>query len=84
MGRTLPTTNQTILTEITNYSNFKRALRKPDQQLLEELFTYARQHTMAISLADHALPIESMLLAILIEQQRRINDLTERLDEHRY
>ena len=78
MGRTLQTTSQLILNEQAAFNNFRRALRPADQKLFDTLFTAARQHTAAISLADHALPLESILLAILIEQQRRIEHL-ERL-----
>ena len=80
MGRTLQTTNQLILTEITNFRNFRRALRADDQKLFDTLFAAARQHTAAISMADHALPFESVLLAILIEQQRRIEQLESQLN----
>lgn len=75
MGRTLATTNQLILNEIASFNNFRRALRADDQKLFDAVFAAARQHTAAISLADHALPFESVLLAILIEQQRRIEQL---------
>lgn len=75
MGRTLQTTNQLILAEQTAFANFRRALRPADQHLLDTLFVAARQHTAAISLADHALPLEAMLLAMLLEQQRRIEQL---------
>ncbi len=79
MGRTLPTTNQLILAEQAAFANFRRALRPADQKLLDALFAAARQHTAAISLADHALPLESMLLAMLLEQQRRIERLEQQL-----
>lgn len=80
MGRTLQTANQLILNEIANFSNFRRALRANDQKLFDALFAAARQHTAAISMADHALPFESVLLAILIEQQRRIEQLESKLN----
>lgn len=79
MGRTLQTTNQLILAEQAAFANFRRALRAADQHLLDDLFAAARQHTAAISLADHALPLESMLLAMLLEQQRRIERLEQQL-----
>ena len=75
MGRTLATTNQLILNEIANFNNFRRALRAEDQKLFDKLFVAARQHTAAISMADHALPFESVLLAMLLEQQRHIDQL---------
>ena len=80
MGRTLQTTNQLILNEIAHFNNFRRALRADDQKLFDAVFAAARQHTAAISLADHALPFESVLLAILIEQQRRIEQLEARIN----
>jgi len=80
MGRTLQTTNQLILNEAANFNNFKRALRVDDQKLFDALFAQARQHTAAISMADHALPFESILLAMLIEQQRQIEALQKKLD----
>lgn len=83
MGRTLATTNQLILNEIQNFGNFRRALRAADQQLFDALFVAARQHTAAISLADHALPLEAMLLAMLLEQERKIRQLEQRLDGRR-
>jgi integral membrane sensor domain MASE1 len=80
MGRTLQTTNQLILQEIANFNNFRRALRAEDQKLFDALFAAARLHTAAISMADHALPFESVLLAILIEQQRHIEQLKTQLN----
>lgn len=80
MGRTLQTTNQIILSEQAQFANFRRALRQADQALFDQLFAHARQHTAAISLADHALPFESILLAMMLEQQRQIQALQARLD----
>ncbi len=80
MGRTIQTTNQFILTEMSKFQNFRRTLRAADQRYFDAVFVAARQHTAAISMADHALPFESMLLAVLIEQQRRIEQLESRLD----
>jgi hypothetical protein len=75
MGRTLATTNQIILSEVTHFKNFRRALRPSDQAHFDALFAAARRHTAAISLADHALPFEAILLAMLIEQQRQLEQL---------
>lgn len=75
MGRTLQTTNQLILEEQDAFKNFRRALRKTDQEHFDALFAAARNHTVAISQANHALPFEAVLLAMLIEQSRRIAQL---------
>ena len=81
MGRTLQTTNQIILNEQTAFANFRRTLRREDQHLFDLLFAQARQHTAAISQANHALPFEAILLAMLIEQMREIERLKQQLYE---
>ncbi|NJN44423.1 MAG: hypothetical protein HC806_06695 [Anaerolineae bacterium] len=80
MGRTLQTINQIILNEQRAFSDFRRALRREDQRLFDALFVSARQHIMAISQANHALPFEAILLSMLLEQAREIEYLKRRLD----
>lgn len=67
MGRTLATANQLVLEEQQAFADFRRALRREDQRAFDALFAYARLHTTAISQASHALPFESVLLAMLLE-----------------
>ncbi len=80
MGRTLQTTNQIIINEQTAFGDFRRALRREDQRHFDTLFASARKHTAAISQANHALPFESILLAMLVEQAREIEALKDKLD----
>lgn len=75
MGRTLQTTNQIILNEQQSFNQFRRTLRREDQQLFDSLFASARKHIAAISQANHALPFEAILLAMLLEQAREIERL---------
>jgi hypothetical protein len=75
MGRTLQTTNQIILNEQQAFGNFRRTLRREDQHLFDTLFASARKHIAAISQANHALPFEAILLAMLLEQAREIERL---------
>lgn len=81
MGRTLQTTNQIILEEQSAFTAFRRALRRDDQRHFDSLFANARKHTAAISQANHALPLEAILLAMLLEQSREIEDLKRRLHD---
>ncbi len=80
MGRTLATTNQIILDEQTAFANFRRTLRRKDQYTFDALFASARAHTAAISQANHALPFEAILLAMLLEQAKQIEQLRRLLD----
>ena len=61
------------------FQKFRRALRKGDQELADELFRYAKYHIQAGVLAANPNPADSMLFAMLIEQQRRIKDLQTQL-----
>lgn len=82
MGRTLQTANQILRAEQQAFVNFRRALRRRDQQRFDALFAKASQHLPAISQANHALPFEAILLAMLIEQQREIEQLARALAAH--
>ncbi len=72
MGRTLPSTTQLILHEQKALAQFRRCLRKEDQRAFDDLFRGARYHVAAIAYASHLLPFETMLLAMLIEEHKRI------------
>ncbi len=81
MGRTLKTTTQTILDEQREFAQFYRALRKRDQLAFDELFANARKHAAAITMAAHALPFETVLLAMLLEECKKNNRLSEQVGE---
>jgi hypothetical protein len=80
MGRTLPTTTQIILDEQQAFKNFRRALRREDQLIFDALFARARKHVMAINQANHALPFEAILLAMLVELMHDVVRLQEQVD----
>lgn len=94
MGRTLPSITQSFMEEQAAFGRFRRALRRPDQLALDELFIAARQHLAAAAVAANALPMETFLLAMLLEEhketlrlraqivdlQRQLNELAHRLD----
>ncbi len=80
MGRTLPTISQAFQEEQSNFTSFRRALRKTDQLVLDELFALARRHLAAAAYAANALPMETFLLAMLLEQQKEIHRLKDDLE----
>jgi hypothetical protein len=81
MGRTLPSVTQAFLMEQENFSKFRRALRRSDQLALDELFAFARQHVAAAAYAANALPMETMLLAMLLEEHKEVRRLRALLEE---
>ncbi len=77
MGRTLPTITQTFLQEQESFARFRRALRRSDQLALDDLFASARQHLAAAGYAAHALPFETLLLCMMLEEHKETMRLRE-------
>jgi len=79
MGRTLPSITQAFLQEQESFNRFRRALRHEDQLAMDDLFAAARQHVAAAAYAAHPLPIETFLLAMLVEEHKRVMRLEKML-----
>lgn len=80
MGRTMPSITQAFIEEEQAFTRFRRALRRSDQQALDELFASARQHLAAAAYASHALPMETFLLSMLLEQHKEVLRLRTQVD----
>jgi hypothetical protein len=72
MGRTLPSVTQVFLKEQEAFLRFRRALRRSDQKALDDLFAAAHKHLAAAAYASHALPFETFLLAMLLEEHKQV------------
>jgi hypothetical protein len=84
MGRTLPSATQLMLKEEAALSRFRRALRRGDQLVFDDLFTAAQKHISAAAYAAHTLPFESFLMAMLLEEHKevmRLQKIVETLQE---
>ena len=81
MGRTLPSITQAVLQEQESFVRFRRALRRSDQLALDNLFADARQHLAAAAYAANPLPFETFLLAMLLEEHKRLLHLQNMLEE---
>jgi hypothetical protein len=79
MGRTLPSITQAFLHEQESFARFRRALRRSDQQVLDEMFASAHKHLAAAAYASHALPFEVFLLAMLLEERKEVLQLRQRM-----
>jgi hypothetical protein len=77
MGRTLPSITQEFLHEQEAFSRFRRALRRTDQLALDDLFAAAQKHLAAASYAAHALPFETFLLSMLLEEHKEVMRLRQ-------
>jgi len=79
MGRTVPTFTNLIDAELSSWSKFRRGLRKEDQEVFDEIFRAAKLHLAENFYAMRAVPFESMMMSILVEQQKRIKRLEEEM-----
>lgn len=79
MGRTVLPYSQVWEEERERWRKFRRALRKEDQAHFDRLFELARLHLQAGVYAANPWPLESMLLAMLLEHEKAISALTARL-----
>jgi hypothetical protein len=79
MGRTVIPYSQVLEQEKGRWQKFRRALRREDQEHLDRLFELARLHTQAGVYASQPWPLEVILLSILLEHQKALTELRERL-----
>ena len=79
MGRTVPTFTNLIDMELASWAKFRRGLRKEDQDVFDEIFRAAKLHLAENFYAMRAVPFESMMMSILVEQQKRIKRLEEEM-----
>ena len=79
MGRTIASITQTWQEEEAALNRFKRALRKDDQLLLDELLVLSRLHLAEASYASNLYPLDMYLIAILLEVYKQLKTLQLRL-----
>lgn len=80
MGRTLPSATQLMHQEEAALARFRRALRRSDQLAFDDLFTAAQQHISAAAYAAHALPFETFLMAMLLEEHKTVQRLQAQVE----
>ena len=81
MGRTVFPFTQELYREEESWKAFRRALRREDRELFDELFAAARYHTAACTCSGRAVPFEAILMSILLEERRAVRDLSRRVEE---
>lgn len=72
MGRTVPSITRTFYYELEALSEFKRALRRTDQLVFDELFANARKHLAEAAYAAHPLPMDIFMLAMILEEHKEV------------
>jgi len=75
VGRTNPTYRDHLRLLEDDWATYRRALRRRDQPHFDRLFEHAREHADAAGLQNHPDPVVPLLLAALLEHERRLADL---------
>jgi len=81
VGRTVLPFTQELYREEASWSSFRRALRKEDRELLDDLFAAARHHTAPCAFAGRPVPFEAILLSMLLEERRAVRELERKVEE---
>ena len=81
MGRTNPTFRDALRAIEERWGTYRRALRRRDKPRFDQLFAYARAHADASGLLNHTTPLLPALLSVDLEQERRLDEHEERLDD---
>ncbi|MBP7213049.1 MAG: hypothetical protein KBA03_02335 [Anaerolineaceae bacterium] len=79
MGRTIASITQTWQEEEAALNRFKRALRKDDQVLLDELLVMSRLHLAEASYASNLYPLDMYIIAILLEVYKQLKVIQREL-----
>jgi hypothetical protein len=61
-----------LLPEQEAFIHFRRALRRSDQMILDDLFAAVQKYQLAAAYTAQALPVENLLLALLIEEHKEV------------
>jgi ABC-type nickel/cobalt efflux system permease component RcnA len=66
---------------MASWSKFRRGLRKDDQEAFDDVFRAARLHLAENFYAMRTIPFESLMMSIVVEQQKTIRRLEEELQK---
>lgn len=80
MGRTVPSFRMLLDSIIMELGDFRRALRRRDREVFDRIMDMAREHASASTVAASIDPMDTIVLSILIEQQKQIDNLEEDSD----
>jgi hypothetical protein len=79
MGRNNDTFTLVIDRNREAWSKFRRALRKEDQTLFDEMWRAPKLHLAAGAFIASSTPMETILMAMLLEQYKKIKILERQI-----
>ena len=82
MGRTIRTFREAVDIESVKWKTFRRQLKPDDCERLDKIFDYTRMHTSSGTVISIPHKIDVVFMSVLIEMQRRIDELESRTLSH--
>jgi hypothetical protein len=79
LGKTIESYRLKLDKEVQRWSGFVRALRKEDRETFEQLMDICRNYTSAGSNATRPVMFESMIMSILLKQQKTLTRLKKEI-----
>jgi len=83
MGRTNPTFRDLLRSLEDDWQDYRRALRRPDQDRFDRLWEDARQYADAAGYQNHQNPMTVVLFSMVLAHERRIEELEAELEGDR-
>jgi hypothetical protein len=74
--------SQILEQEIEEWKKFRRALRKEDQQVFDQLFEKTRLYAEAGGCILRTWPFETILISMLLEQEKALVELRSKIREY--
>ena len=82
MGRTVLPFSQVLEQEVQEWKKFRRALRKEDQQVFDQLFEKTRLYVDDGGCGSRPWPFETILISMLLEQEKALAELRSKIKEY--
>lgn len=80
MGRTISSVSILFMQAKSDILPFQRGLSKSDQRVIDELFIDANKHIAEAAYAASPIPMDSFLLAMLLEIHKKVLELGNLVD----
>ncbi len=74
--------SQILEQEIEEWKKFRRALRKEDQLVFDQLFEKTRLYVEAGDRVSRPWPFETILISMLLEQEKALVELRSKIKEY--
>jgi hypothetical protein len=78
VGRTVPSFRIALEMEMTKWKGYRKCLRQNEREIFDRMMDNCRIHASASGMATRPNPLEAMFLSVLLEHQRKIEELERR------